>query len=103
MAHRGARDVNSGVSGPAQHGSRACAAHTIAARRTEDTPEGANTGMRQTAPTLTHRLAVIDPTTDARWDAFVRAHPASTVFHTAAWARVLIATYGYEPRYHVLE
>jgi CelD/BcsL family acetyltransferase involved in cellulose biosynthesis len=25
------------------------------------------------------------------------------VFHTAAWARVLIDCYGYEPRYHVIE
>lgn len=51
----------------------------------------------------TRGLTIIDPTTDPRWDTFVQARPDSDVFHTAAWARVLMETYGYEPRYHVVE
>jgi len=51
----------------------------------------------------TRRLAMIDPTRDPRWEAFVQARPDSNVFHTAAWARVLMETYGYEPRYYVVE
>jgi hypothetical protein len=46
---------------------------------------------------------MIDPTRDPRWEAFVQARPDSNVFHTAAWARVLMETYGYEPRYYVVE
>ena len=49
------------------------------------------------------RLAIINPITDPRWEAFVQARPDSDVFHTVAWARVLMETYGYEPRYHVVE
>ena len=52
---------------------------------------------------LARRLAIIDPTTDPRWEAFVQGRPDSDVFHTAAWASVLMETYGYEPRYHVVE
>jgi lipid II:glycine glycyltransferase (peptidoglycan interpeptide bridge formation enzyme) len=46
---------------------------------------------------------IIDPTSDKRWDEFVAAQPNSAVFHTAAWARVIKETYGYSPRYYVVE
>lgn len=48
-------------------------------------------------------VKTIDPTTDARWDAFVLAHGFSTIFHHSAWARVLKDTYRYSPSYYVVE
>ena len=51
----------------------------------------------------TSRAAVIDPTSDDRWDPFVRSHPDGSIFHGSAWARVLMASYRYRPRYQVLE
>lgn len=53
--------------------------------------------------TVSPRGSRIDPLEDPRWDEFVLAHPASQVFHRSAWARVLVETYGYQPRYQVLE
>ena len=41
----------------------------------------------------------IDPLTDARWDAYVRAHPAATVYHLGAWSSILRGAYGFQPRY----
>jgi CelD/BcsL family acetyltransferase involved in cellulose biosynthesis len=41
----------------------------------------------------------VNPVDDARWDALVRRHPLGSIFHTAAWARVLISTFSYEPVY----
>jgi Acetyltransferase (GNAT) domain len=49
------------------------------------------------------RVTIIDPLTDPRWNAFATSHPESMVFHRAEWARVLIESYQYEPRYHVIE
>ena len=48
-------------------------------------------------------LAEVDPTTDARWDAYVRAHPHGSVYHLAAWARILERAYGFQPRYLALD
>ncbi len=48
------------------------------------------------------RLATIDPTSHPGWDAFVADHPAGTIFHTSAWARVLKEAYGYKPTAYVL-
>jgi Acetyltransferase (GNAT) domain len=45
----------------------------------------------------------VDPRTDPRWDAYVRAHPAATVYHLGAWAEILHGAYGFEPRYLALE
>jgi hypothetical protein len=45
----------------------------------------------------------LDPLVDTRWDGYVRAHPAATVYHLGAWAQVLRAAYGFEPRYLTLE
>lgn len=41
----------------------------------------------------------IDPLTDPRWDAYVRAHPRGSVYHLAAWATILERSYGFRPRY----
>jgi Acetyltransferase (GNAT) domain len=41
----------------------------------------------------------VDPLTDARWDAYVRAHPGATVYHLGAWTEILRGAYGFEPRY----
>ena len=41
----------------------------------------------------------VDPLTDPRWDAYVRAHDAATVYHLGAWAAILRRAYGFRPRY----
>lgn len=33
------------------------------------------------------------------WDRELQSYPAASVFHTAAWARVLVRTYGHKPFY----
>jgi CelD/BcsL family acetyltransferase involved in cellulose biosynthesis len=40
----------------------------------------------------------VDPLTDARWDAYVRAHPTATVYHLGGWAAVLRGAYGFRSR-----
>ena len=40
-----------------------------------------------------------DPLADPRWDVYVRAHPAGSVYHLAAWAQILERSYGFSPRY----
>lgn len=47
------------------------------------------------------RLEVVDPTGIPGWDERLARHPDATVFHTAAWARLLSETYGYKPLYFV--
>jgi CelD/BcsL family acetyltransferase involved in cellulose biosynthesis len=47
-------------------------------------------------------VQVIDPRLSPAWDEFVALQPEGSVFHSAAWARVLLETYGYQPRYYVL-
>lgn len=37
----------------------------------------------------------LTPAAAARWDAFVAAHPAATVFHLAGWAEVMRSAYGH--------
>lgn len=61
------------------------------------------TVAEESAARTTTAVTCIDPLADDRWDSFVRAHPASVVFHLSDWARVLVETYDYVPRYHVLE
>src|SRR5579872_2733381 len=57
------------------------------------------------APTrsLSCRVQIVDPTLDPRWDVFIESRADASPFHHSSWARVLIDSYGYEPRYHVLE
>ena len=40
-----------------------------------------------------------NPTTLPHWDDLLLTHPETTFFHTAAWARVLSESYGYNPLY----
>ena len=56
-------------------------------------------GTKGEPASLTLDVRVVDPTEDPSWDAFVATHPEGSVFHTAAWARVLKDSYGHEPIY----
>lgn len=40
---------------------------------------------------------IFNPLQDARWDAFVAAHPRASVFHSRAWLTALQQTYGFQP------
>ncbi len=40
-------------------------------------------------------VQVIDPAREGTWDDLVATHPQSSVFHSSAWAKVLMNTYGY--------
>lgn len=44
----------------------------------------------------------VDPMADPAWDEKLRPWPDACIFHTAAWARVLNATYGFKPCYLTL-
>jgi len=44
---------------------------------------------------------VVDPLRIANWDDLLRTHPEATIFHSSAWARVLVETYHYTPKYIV--
>lgn len=47
----------------------------------------------------TDGIATVDPRSCPDWDNLVASHPEATVFHTSAWARALLDTYGFTPRY----
>ncbi|MFA5192958.1 MAG: GNAT family N-acetyltransferase [Verrucomicrobiia bacterium] len=47
-------------------------------------------------------LQRVNPLEETGWDAMLQSYPSSSIFHTAAWARVLHATYGYTPVYFTL-
>jgi hypothetical protein len=47
-------------------------------------------------------VQVIDPRLSPAWDEFVAQQTEGSVFHSTAWARVLLETYHYQPRYYVL-
>ena len=49
------------------------------------------------------KLDIINPVEEKRWDEFLLNQPNASVFHTSAWAKAIIETYGYLPRYIVLE
>jgi lipid II:glycine glycyltransferase (peptidoglycan interpeptide bridge formation enzyme) len=42
---------------------------------------------------------IVDPLSNAHWDELVASQPESSFFHGQAWARTLIASYGFEPCY----
>ena len=48
---------------------------------------------------LTMPSQPIDPLQHPHWDAWVVQHPDFSFFHGAAWAKVLVETYGFTPRY----
>jgi CelD/BcsL family acetyltransferase involved in cellulose biosynthesis len=41
----------------------------------------------------------MNPLLDSEWDDAIRMHPDATIFHSTAWARVLVDTYGHRPCY----
>ena len=41
----------------------------------------------------------IDPAAGSEWDGLLCSHPQATAFHSSAWARVLINSYGHRPFY----
>ena len=45
------------------------------------------------------RCEQVDPLAGDAWDRLVAKYPAASVFHGAAWARLLHRTYGHRPRY----
>ncbi len=44
-------------------------------------------------------VKLADPLRDPEWDRLVLSHPESSIFHSAAWAAVLVKTYGHRPFY----
>jgi hypothetical protein len=48
---------------------------------------------------MTLRFRVENPLEIPDWDNQLREFPAATPFHTAAWARVLVDSYGFRPAY----
>ncbi|HUI27059.1 MAG TPA: GNAT family N-acetyltransferase [Candidatus Kryptonia bacterium] len=46
------------------------------------------------------KVEVVDPRVDARWMA-VESLPQATLYHSAAWARLIAGTYGFRPRYYL--
>lgn len=75
-------------------------------RRTEATRDAGEKAITEdgslspamSAPTA-ENIQILNPLETPDWDARVRHFPAATFFHGAAWARVLHATYGYQPVY----
>jgi len=55
---------------------------------------------RKTAPRVVRAWTAADR---GAWDDYVRTHPRATFFHQSRWKSVLEETFGYEPRYLVLE
>jgi len=41
----------------------------------------------------------MNPLVDRKWDDAISMHPDATIFHSTAWARVLVDTYGHRPCY----
>jgi hypothetical protein len=48
-------------------------------------------------------MKILDPTITEGWDSLVRELPGASFFHSAAWAKVLKRSYGYQPLYFVKE
>lgn len=66
-----------------------CAPSIEVERRAITPPERANAT----------EVKIVDPTTDSDWDRLVTSQVGSTLFHRAAWAKVLCRTYGHRPFY----
>ena len=45
------------------------------------------------------RAELVNPLTENSWDKTIATHRDTTIFHSAAWARVLVDTYGHRPCY----
>jgi hypothetical protein len=49
-----------------------------------------------------NNIQIVNPLDIPDWDAHILKFPEATIFHSAAWARVLIESYGFEPHYCVV-
>lgn len=47
-------------------------------------------------------IAVVNPTTDDRWNENIAKFESSTIFHTSNWAHLLAECYGFKPKYLTL-
>lgn len=48
-------------------------------------------------------LSLFDPLSDPEWDQLIARHSEACFFHSSAWARVLVQSYGHRPFYLRLE
>jgi CelD/BcsL family acetyltransferase involved in cellulose biosynthesis len=48
---------------------------------------------------MTLRMEIVNPLDQPGWGDLLMTHKESTFFHTAAWAKVLHESYGYDPTY----
>jgi hypothetical protein len=48
---------------------------------------------------LSLNAILMNPLVDSEWDDAINMHPDATIFHSTAWARVLVDTYGHRPCY----
>src|SRR3954471_6259451 len=60
---------------------------------------GRNTAVNFTFHAGSDSIRLLDPTRGMEWDETASSHPHFSVFHSSAWARVLIGTYGHKPFY----
>ena len=42
---------------------------------------------------------IVNPLREREWDEWIDSHPENTIFHSTAWARVLVETYNHQPCY----
>ena len=50
-------------------------------------------------PARVLEATIINPLVEREWDKWIDSHPEATIFHSSAWARVLVDTYGHLPCY----
>ncbi len=55
------------------------------------------------APGAAPALRLLVPGEEARWDAYVMAHPAATFFHRAGWRRVIEQAFGHRTWFYYTE
>src|SRR5438309_6043281 len=51
------------------------------------------------SPACPLEATIINPLVESGWDEWIDSHPETTAFHSSAWARVLVETYGHLPCY----
>src|SRR6266404_830333 len=51
------------------------------------------------SPARLLEATIINPVVEREWDEWIDSHPETTAFHSSAWARVLVETYGHLPCY----
>ena len=59
-----------------------------------------STGVQRHLRSSDLEAKLIDPLGDSAWERLVLSHGKGNVFHSAAWAQVLVKTYGHQPFYH---